>query len=77
MSRAYLPRIPVCVRRRVNGEETDRFPFPTVPEKAEPVFKYMDGRGCAVSGARRREDLPAAAENYVSDGPERDSIILR
>ena len=27
---SYLDRIPVCVRYRVDGQETDRFPFPTV-----------------------------------------------
>ena len=87
----YLPRIPVCVRYRVNSEETDRFPFPTELEKAEPVIEYVDGWGCDLSGARRWEDLPTAAQNYVrriedavgcpityvSVGPERESIILR
>ena len=87
----YLPRIPVCTRYRVNGKETDSFPFPTELEKAEPVIEYMDGWGCDVSGARRWEDLPTAAQRYVlaieeavgcpiryvSVGPERESIILR
>ena len=87
----YLPRVPVCVRYRVNGEETDRFPFPTELERAEPVIEYMEGWDCDLSGVRRWEDLPAAAQNYVrriedavscpiryvSVGPERSSIILR
>ncbi len=87
----YLPRIPVCARYRVNGAETDRFPFPTELDKAAPVIEYMDGWGCDLSGVRRWEDLPEAARNYVrmiedavgcpikyiSVGPERDSIILR
>ena len=87
----YLPRVPVCVRYRVNGEETDRFPFPTELEKAEPVIEYMDGWCCDLSGVRRWEDLPDAARKYVlrieeavgcpiryvSVGPERSSIILR
>ena len=87
----YLPKIPVCARYRVNGAETDRFPFPTELEAAEPVIEYMDGWGCDISGVRRWEDLPEAARRYVryiedavgapityvSVGPERDSIILR
>ena len=87
----YLPKIPVCARYRVNGIETDRFPFPTELDRAEPVIEYMDGWGCDISGVRRWEDLPEAARNYVrmiedavgcpikyiSVGPERDSIILR
>ena len=87
----YMEKIPVCARYRVNGKETDRFPFPTELEKAEPVIEYMDGWGCDLSGVRRWADLPAAAQayvrrieeavgcpiGYVSVGPERDSIILR
>lgn len=87
----YLPRIPVCSRYRVNGAETDCFPFPTELAGAEPVIEFMEGWGCDISGARRWEELPAAAQRYVlaieeavgcpiryvSVGPERDSIILR
>ena len=87
----YMEKIPVCARYRVNGKETDRFPFPTELETAEPVIEYMDGWGCDLSGVRRWADLPAAAQayvrrieeavgcpiGYVSVGPERDSIILR
>ena len=88
---SYMDRIPVCARYRVNGEETDRFPFPTELEKAEPVIEYLDGWKCDISGVRQWEDLPQAAREYVtyienaiqcpvtfvSVGPERDSIILR
>ena len=87
----YMEKIPVCTRYRIGGEETDRFPFPTELDRAEPVIAYMDGWGCDISGVRRWEDLPEAARNYVemiekavgcpiayvSVGPERDSIILR
>ncbi len=87
----YMEKIPVCARYRVNGTETDRFPFPTELETAEPVIEYMPGWGCDLSGVRRWADLPAAAQayvrrieeavgcpiGYVSVGPERDSIILR
>ena len=87
----YLERIPVCTRYRVKGTETDAFPFPTELERAEPVIEYMEGWGCDISGARRWEELPAAAQRYVlaieeavgcpiryvSVGPERESIILR
>jgi adenylosuccinate synthase len=87
----YMEKIPVCARYRVKGAETERFPFPTELEAAEPVIEYMDGWGCDISGIRRWEDLPEAARRYVryiedavgapityvSVGPERDSIILR
>ncbi|MBR4692327.1 MAG: adenylosuccinate synthase [Oscillospiraceae bacterium] len=88
---SYLEQIPVCVRYRVDGRETDRFPFPTELERAEPVLEWLEGWHCDISGARRWEDLPGAAQayvnlireavgcpiDYISVGPERDSIILR
>jgi adenylosuccinate synthase len=86
-----METIPVCVRYLVDGKETDRFPFPTELANAKPVVEYWEGWGCDVSGARRWEDLPRAAREYVqkiedavgcpvryvSVGPERDSIIVR
>ena len=86
-----MEKIPVCVRYQVNGEETDDFPFPTQLDKAKPVIEYADGWQCDISGVRKWEDLPAAAQNYVSliekaiscpitmisVGAERDSMIRR
>ncbi len=88
---SYLDRIPVCTRYLLDGRETDDFPFPTLLADAKPVVEYMDGWKCDISGVRRWEDLPEAAQKYVeyverqigcpigyvSVGPERDSIILR
>ena len=88
---SYMDKIPVCVKYRVGAGETDRFPFPTELESAQPVVEYWDGWGCDISTVRRWEDLPEAARayvlrieeaagcpiTYVSVGPERDSIILR
>ena len=87
----YMDRIPVCVRYEVNGEETDRFPFPAILKDARPVVEYLEGWKCDISGIRSWGDLPAAAKRYVeyieekigchigyvSVGPERDSIIYR
>ena len=86
-----MKEIPVCVRYRLDGEETDEFPFPTDLDRAEPVVEKVPGWGCDISGVRRWEDLPQAARNYVcmiedaigcpityvSVGAERDSIIER
>ena len=88
---SYMDKVPVCVRYRINGEETDRFPFPTELEKAEPVIEYMDGWKCDISGVRYFSELPKAAQDYVemieravrcpisyvSVGAERESIIFR
>ncbi len=88
---SYLERIPVCVRYRLHGTETDDFPFPAALPDAEPVTEYLDGWRRDISGVRKWADLPAAARayveyleerlgcpiNYVSVGPQRDAIILR
>ena len=86
-----MEKIPVCTRYVVDGVETDEFPFPTALQNARPVVEYLDGWQCDISGVRRWEELPAAAQRYVtyveqqigcrigyvSVGPERDSIIIR
>ena len=88
---SYMDKIPVCTRYVVDGEPTDQFPFPCLLDRAQPVIEYMDGWKTDISGVRRWEDLPEAAQKYVgyiekeigchigyvSVGPERDSIIIR
>ena len=88
---SYLDRIPVITHYRVNGELTDRFPFPALLDHAEAVVEYVDGWNCDISGARKWEDLPEAAQNYItmiekytgcpvtyiSVGAERDSIVIK
>ena len=88
---SYMEKIPVCTHYLLDGKQIDYFPFPTLLAAAKPVTEYLDGWKCDISGVRRWEDLPAAAQKYVeyvekaigchigyvSVGPERDSIILR
>jgi len=88
---SYLKEIPVCVRYRLDGEETDEFPFPTDLDRAEAVIEKVPGWQTDISGVRKWEDLPKAAQDYVlmiekaigcpiayvSVGPERESIIYR
>lgn len=88
---SYMDKIPVCTKYDINGKESDSFPFPDALDTAKPVTEYFDGWKCDISGVRRWEDLPEAAQKYVeyvesaigapityiSVGPERDSIIIR
>jgi len=88
---SYMEKIPLCTAYRVGGRETAGFPFPSQLAKAEPVIEYTDGWQSDISGARRWEDLPAAARAYVeriekaagcpvvyvSVGAEREAIIKR
>ncbi len=88
---SYLDEIPVCARYEVRGEQTGDFPFPALLDEAKPVWESLPGWKCDISGARKWEDLPKEARDYVlyvekaigrpityvSVGPERDAIILR
>ena len=88
---SYMDEIPVCAKYRINDDITDRFPFPALLESAEPVIEYARGWKCDISSARKWEDLPAAAQQYIemiersvwcpvkyiSVGAERDSIVIR
>lgn len=86
-----MKEIPVCTGYLVNGEVTQRFPFPTALADAKPVMETMPGWQCDISGVRSWDALPKAAQDYVlrieaavgapiryvSVGPERESIIMR
>ena len=88
---SYMDEIPVCVRYELNGEETDKFPFPAALGACRPVIKTVKGWKKDISGIRTWADLPEEAKEYVqmieqaircpikwvSVGPERESIILR
>ncbi len=88
---SYLKKIPVCTHYITEGKQTNQFPFPALLEGSTAVIEYLDGWNCDISGVRRWEELPSAAQNYVlmiekavgcpiryiSVGPERDSIIIR
>ncbi|MBR6008472.1 MAG: adenylosuccinate synthase, partial [Clostridia bacterium] len=62
---SYLDEIPVCVAYELNGEVIDRFPYTPDLYDCEPVYETLPGWGCDISRARRWEDLPKAARDYV------------
>ena len=87
---SYLEQIPVCVAYELNGQRTEEFPSSIDDlNAAKPVYEYRPGFRCDISGARRLEDLPKAAVDYirylekavgcpiryVSVGPEREAYI--
>lgn len=88
---SYMPRIPVCTKYRIDGAETDCFPFSAALDDAEAIIEYVPGWNTDISGIRSWNDLPKAAREYVlmienrihcpiryiSVGPERESMIIR
>ena len=62
---SYLDKIPVCVAYDVNGTLTTDFPNGKNLETAKPVYKYMDGWKCDISGCRKLKELPKQAIEYI------------
>lgn len=88
---SYLEEIPVCVGYEIDGEITRDFPTTNRLKKAKPVLKVLKGWHCGIRGIRDFAALPAEARAYVefiegelghrinmvSNGPEREAIIIR
>jgi len=84
-----LPSLKVCTAYSLDGRSGDEFNVARLGEY-RPVYEEMPGWEADVSGARRLQDLPAAARRYlnriqeiagapvrlVSVGPEREQVIL-
>ncbi len=62
---SYLDKIPVCVAYDVNGTLIHDFPVGGALNIAKPVYEYVDGWKCDISGCRKPEDLPKAAFDYI------------
>lgn len=87
---SYMDEIPVCTAYELNGEviHTFRSDIDSL-NAAKPVYEYMKGFKCDISGCRTKEDLPKEAleyiqyiekviecpVKYVSVGAERDAYI--
>lgn len=87
---SYMDQIPVCTAYEIDGETTRDFPVGARLNRAKPVYEYLPGWKCDISGCRTKESLPKAALDYilyleslvncpityVSVGAERDAYIL-
>lgn len=88
---SYMDEIPVCVNYEVDGKLESKFPFPSKLKDSKPVIKYLKGWKTDISKVRSWEELPKEAREYVeyiekylecpieyvSVGPERESLIIR
>lgn len=86
-----IKTLKICTDYRYRGELVGRFPLNPILEEAEPVYIEMPGWDEDITGVRRFEDLPKAAQDYVleierriecpvrfvSVGPERAALIDR
>jgi len=85
-----LPKLRVCVAYRTPSGETSDLPVGEL-DRAEPIYRDCEPWSEHTGGARKMEDLPAAARKYVelieqaagcqamivSVGSRRDETILR
>ena len=88
---SYLDEIKVCVGYEVDGKVIKDFPTTPTLKKCKPVFETLKGWHCNIKGIRSYDELPKEARDYVefiekqlgyridmvSNGPEREAIIVR
>ncbi len=81
----------ICTDYEYKGAPVGRFPLNAILDEATPVYEEMPGWDDDITGVRRFEDLPQAAQDYVCEierligcpvryvsvGPERDALIDR
>lgn len=87
---SYMEQIPVCVAYEIDGKRVEGFPAGIEElNAAKPVYEYLPGFCCDISGCRSVSDLPKEALDYiryiekaidcpikyVSVGAERDAYI--
>lgn len=63
---SYLDKIPVCVAYSVGDKITTNFPSGEELVNAKPIFEYVDGWKCDLTGCRKPSDLPENAKKYVA-----------
>ena len=88
----YMEQVPIVTAYKLtDGTTTTRFPMGKTLDDAQPVVEKVPGWHCDITGVRKFEDLPKAAQDYVkrleelvgckikyiSVGPERDACIVR
>ena len=88
----YMEKVPVITAYALeDGSTTTRFPMGKALDTARPVVERMPGWHCDITGARRWEDLPVQAQDYIlylekaigckityiSVGAEREAYIHR
>jgi hypothetical protein len=50
-------KIPVCVKYEIDGVITDKFPRVDRLDEAKPIYEYLEGWNCDISGCRSYDEL--------------------
>lgn len=84
-------KIKACVAYKVNGVETDEFPFDVTEGSVEPIYQEMDGWKTDMTSMKSENEFPEEFNAYidfledylevpikiVSVGPDREQTIVR
>lgn len=84
-------KIKACVAYKVNGVETDEFPFDVTEDSVEPIYQEMDGWKTDMTSMKSENEFPEEFNAYidfledylevpikiVSVGPDREQTIVR
>lgn len=63
---SYMDKIPVCVAYEVAGKRVDTFPSGIEElNAAKPIYEYLPGFQCDISGCRTASELPIEALQYI------------
>ena len=60
-----LPELEVCVAYELDGERLDYPPYERV-DAVQPIYETLNGWNVDISSCRSRDDLPPAAQRYLS-----------
>ena len=85
-----FPEIKACVAYKINGEETDEFPF-DIAESVEPLYVELPGWQTDMTKMQSENEFPEEFNAYldfledyleipikiVSVGPDREQTIIR
>ncbi len=64
---SYMEEIPVCAAYEIDGKRVDTFPSGIEElNAAKPIYEYLPGFQCDISGCRTAEELPKEALEYIS-----------
>ncbi len=86
-----LKKLKICVAYNIDGKITKTFPLTSLLEKAVPEYIELDGWTEDITKCRKFNELPVNAQNYInkieeligykinyiSVGPERESLIIK
>ena len=70
-------KIPVCVKYEIDGVITEKFPRVDRLYEAKPIYEYLEGWNCDISGCRSYDELPRAAKKYIEFIENATGCVIR